>query len=358
MILKKYRSGNVFSFPENHDFIYRESGGTYEKLPLNAVFLKNANKIKGPLKYYKVDENQIEKLNNYHKTIDVPEFLYPGNPKFKYQVDRSSGKILKAPINSKNPNSYYEVDSKQQAKMKAYLANNADKIKAENEKRFYSVEDPKYQDVINLTTFNRELTEPTIKSNTANLTTGRYNTGKVPTQTLDSIVAAADRHGIDRSIALAMAGRESTFGYGVQEETGERRGQNPVNVMSAWAPKIAAMDPVNTTFHSNKKLAQKYDNLLHKYNQKEGLFYDLTSDYDKLPLQERKELYKKFVDQTQYSKKFFDSTNSGSYEYIMRHLKNVGIQGWNPKDPNYGRAIQKDVELIKRDPVLNKYLKK
>lgn len=75
-------------------------------------------------------------------------------------------------------------------------------------------------------------TIPYIPEKEIRLTTGRYNTGKISTNLLDSIHASAIRTGVPVDIALGLAGRESTLGIG----RGFKKGKpiSGTNLMSNW----------------------------------------------------------------------------------------------------------------------------
>lgn len=77
-----------------------------------------------------------------------------------------------------------------------------------------------------------EYSIPYLPEKEIRLTTGRYNTGKISTNLLDSIYDSAMRTGVPVDIALGLAGRESTLGIG----RGFKKGQSVsgTNLMSNW----------------------------------------------------------------------------------------------------------------------------
>ena len=160
------------------------------------------------------------------------------------------------------------------------------------------------------------------------LTTGRYNTGKISTNLLDSIYNASQRTGIPLDIALGLAGRESTLGIG----RGFKKGKSVsgTDLYSNWQQ--------IQTIPNNKAQMKKWNSLLGRT--------DLTDeDYD---------FKSGFLIRAQDS---LENTKSLDENPIDNALKFYQTGKYNPGDSRHTQMVEDDAKILMSDPAIQKWLK-
>lgn len=172
---------------------------------------------------------------------------------------------------------------------------------------------------------------PYIPEKEIRLTTGRYNTGKISTNLLDSIYNASQRTGVPLDIALGLAGRESTLGIG----RGFKRGQsiNGTDLYSNWQQ--IAIAP-----HSNKEI-NNYNELVKKYNKK-------------LPLTKEEANYMiSYIEAGDKAAKNIKPLNENP---IDNALKFYQTGKYNPGDSRHSQMVEEDAKILMSDPAIQKWL--
>ena len=160
------------------------------------------------------------------------------------------------------------------------------------------------------------------------LTTGRYNTGKISTNLLDSIYNASQRTGVPLDIALGLAGRESTLGIG----RGFKKGKSVsgTDLYSNWQQ--------IQTIPNNKAQMKKWNSLLGRT--------DLTDeDYD---------FKSGFLIRAQDS---LENTRPLDENPIDNALKFYQTGKYNPGDSRHTQMVEDDAKVLMSDPAIQKWLK-
>lgn len=175
-------------------------------------------------------------------------------------------------------------------------------------------------------------TIPYIPEKEIRLTTGRYNTGKISTNLLDSVYNASQRTGVPFDIALGLAGRESTLGIG----RGFKKGSNVsgTDLYSNWQ-QIQAIINSNKTVDIAQALFAKIRN---KEQLSDDEFNFLTSYLEN----EQKEL---------------DSTKAMKENPIDNALKYYASGKYNPGDKRHTQMVEEDAKILMSDPAIRQWMK-
>ena len=185
-------------------------------------------------------------------------------------------------------------------------------------------------------TFNKRQEEekskyiiPYIPEKEITLTSGRYNTGKISTNLLDSIYDAAKRTNTDIWTALAIAGKETGLGIA-------RRQPNK--------------DITNSDLVSNWNQFKT----IYLTNNQEDEFYEIQ---DKIQngtnTPEELELYKNYTNKL---RKGYNSIRPITENPLDNLYKFYKTNNPNPGDPEYKTVkIPKEIELLKADPAIQKW---
>ena len=177
---------------------------------------------------------------------------------------------------------------------------------------------------------------PYIPEKEIRLTTGRYNTGRISTNLLDSIYDAAVRTGTPLSTALGLAGRESTLGIG----RGFKRGQGiaATEMMSNW-------QQVNPALRTNKKeneLRREYRRLLSKYN---ALEEPLTA-----------EEADRMIEIMRDERERVNNLKTLDENPIDNALRYFNSGNYNRGDSRHTRMVEEDGQILLSDPAIQKWL--
>ena len=171
-------------------------------------------------------------------------------------------------------------------------------------------------------------TIPYISEKEIRLSTGRYNTGKISTNLLDSIYDSAKRTGVPIEIALGLAGRESTLGIG----RGFKKGKSisGTDLFSNW-------QQIQTMPNTKSQIA-RWNELLGK---------------DKSELTEDDYSFKS--DFLIRSQEALENTKSLKENPIDNALRFYLEGKYNPGDPNHNKMVEEDAKVIMSDPAIQKW---
>ena len=172
---------------------------------------------------------------------------------------------------------------------------------------------------------------PYIKDKEIRLTKGRYNTGKISTNLLDSIYDSASIVGIPLETALGLAGRESTLGIGRGFKEGQ--GISPTELMSNW-------QQVQTIINPNSA-GDKMSDLYEQYRQ------GIPISSEEFPF------IKKYYDN---ERKEFESTRPITENPIDNALKYYMEGNYNKGDSRHTRMVEEDGRILMTDPAIKKWL--
>lgn len=175
-----------------------------------------------------------------------------------------------------------------------------------------------------------EYSIPYLPEKEIRLTTGRYNTGKISTNLLDSIYASAVRTGTPVDVALGLAGRESTLGIGRVFKKGQSI--NGTNLMSNWQQ----IDPDIPTSKDRDRFNDIRAKILFHDNVSDDE-YNFSADYIFDDINSRKRLKKIKENPIDNALKFYQS---GKY---------------NPGDKRHSQMVEEDAKILMSDPAIKKW---
>jgi hypothetical protein len=160
--------------------------------------------------------------------------------------------------------------------------------------------------------------------NRIKLGTGRFSGANVSSKLIDDIAAAAKRNNIPIGQLLTLAGRESTFG---QQKGNNINSGNPRAYTSGWN-----VDEKYQPYEPKRFLADKKVPGINVIKSPNGYQYEVTDEKAIVEhLKKNPQLineYKKKIESTP------DIGNRNSFDLSAEFLKEKGIQGYNPRDPN------------------------
>ena len=184
--------------------------------------------------------------------------------------------------------------------------------------------------------------------NRIKLGTGRFSGANVSSKLIDDIAAAAKRNNVSVGQLLTLAGRESTFG---EDKIQIRKGFTPREYVSGWN-----IDEKYKPYDPHRFLADKKVPGINVLKDSEGYIYEVADE------KAAREYLKKNPQLIEQYKKKLDSTpslgNRNTFDLSAEFLKEKGIKGYNPGDPNYEKMFNKDYDTLKQDKALMSYLKK
>lgn len=174
---------------------------------------------------------------------------------------------------------------------------------------------------------------PYIRDKEIRLTKGRFNTGRISTNVLDSIYDAAQRTGISFQSALGLAGRESTLGIGRGFKRGN--GVTATDLFSNWQQ----IDPY---FISNKQM-DRYNELLEKYNSQKALTNEEANEMIG------------FFNEFEKKKRFLRPIQEHP---IDNALKLYAAGKYNPGDKRHTAMVEEDGRVLMTEPGIIDWLNK
>lgn len=176
------------------------------------------------------------------------------------------------------------------------------------------------------------------------LTSGKFNTGKVPNRMVDDLVKSAKSNGLDPYTMLGLAGQESTFGKGYVGAASSK------NIISGWDLGEKYSPYLYARFLADKKIpgvSTKKNSWGYEYNfNNEDSINSYLSNHPKI------------------SEDYFDKLNNQErpetfsyFDEAAKRIKAKGIQNYNAGDPNYSSDVNNSINLLKKDKNLTGYLK-
>lgn len=173
---------------------------------------------------------------------------------------------------------------------------------------------------------------PYIPEKETMLRVGRFNTGKISTNVLDSLWESSKRVGIPFAHALGLAGRESGLGYARYMK--QKGGLPSIAILSNWQQ----VQPIyNTNADQNK-----FTEIFNKYINQEVI------------TEEDMDFVRNYVknENIQYDKTrpITESPYDNALIYYMSGKYNPGEKGYNER-------VQREGELLLTDPGIQKWLK-
>ena len=194
-----------------------------------------------------------------------------------------------------------------------------DYIKAEEKKKFLEYSDKEKNKYI----------IPYIPEKEIRLTSGRYNTGKISTNLLDSIYNAAKRTNTDIWTALAIAGRETTLGIG------RRKPDKSIahsDLVSNWQQ--------YKTIHLTNREVDDYYKLQDKI---------MEGNYTPEEAEQYRNYTKRLRKEYNSVKPITENPLDNMYKYYKTHNP-------NPGDPEYKTVkIPNEIRQLKADPAIQKW---
>ena len=170
---------------------------------------------------------------------------------------------------------------------------------------------------------------PYIPEKEITLTSGRYNTGKISTNLLDSIYDAAKRTNTNIWTALAIAGNET--GLGIARRNPDKSITNS-DLVSNW-------QQFKTIYLTNDQIDKFYE------------IQDKIQNGTNTP--EELELYKSYTDKL---RKEYNSIRPITENPLDNLYKFYKTNNPNPGDPEYKTVkIPREAELLKADPAIQKW---
>jgi hypothetical protein len=196
--------------------------------------------------------------------------------------------------------------------------------------------------------FNKLNTWPELSGKTINLTTDRYRGANIPIEYLNMLTDSAKRFKLDPYLLYAIAGRESTFGQG---KNNEGRNVSPINLVSGWN-----IDEPYRPYSYERFLADKNSPNIIKSKSSSGLFFHTPEKENEL-----NELNNYIIENNlfdEYKNKISKSPKlqyTNPFDLVSEFIVNKGIEKYNPGDPDYKNKINKEIELLRSDPEFTKY---
>ena len=168
------------------------------------------------------------------------------------------------------------------------------------------------------------------------LTTGRYNTGRISTNVLDSIYDAAMRTGTPLEVALGLAGRESTLGIGRGFKRGH--GISATEMMSNW-------QQINPNLETNRQGTERRKEYRALWNKYRKLKEPLTKE-------EADRLIEIYNEEQEKINKLRDITENP----IDNALKYYNTGNYNKGDKRHSQMVEEDGRILLSDPAVRRWL--
>lgn len=175
-------------------------------------------------------------------------------------------------------------------------------------------------------------TTPYIPEKEVVLTTGRFNTGRISTNVLDSLLASSKRTGYPFEDALGLAARESGLGYARYHRAKGKLSNTAL--LSNW-------NQVQTIYNTNN-MVDKFKSIYNKYMNEQPIT-DKELDFIKL-----------YIDNED---KQYDSTRPITENVWDNALKQFESGNYNPADPTYMDKVREEGRMLMQDRAIKKWAK-
>lgn len=175
-------------------------------------------------------------------------------------------------------------------------------------------------------------TTPYIPEKEVMLTTGRFNTGRISTNVLDSLLASSKRTGYSFEDALGLAARESGLGYARWHKAKGKLSNTAL--LSNW-------NQVQTVYNTNS-MVDKFKSIYNKYINEQPIT-DKELDFIKL-----------YIDNED---KQYDSTRPITENVWDNALKTFESGNYNHADPTYMNKVRMEGRMLMQDPAIKRWAK-
>jgi hypothetical protein len=195
-------------------------------------------------------------------------------------------------------------------------------------------ENPKKSAIIEAKLKSRRFNSiPYIKDDEIMLRTGKYNTGKISKNVLDSIYASSQRTGVPIEIPMGIAGVESTLGIGYGFKEG--RPISSTELVSNWQQFGLNTEKVSEV--------NKYNDIYHKYLKGERL-----SDSEIEFVKKREEKNNVNLKNVEAVKELKENPIDNAVRYFLKGK-------YNPEEPGYNDKVRTEGKLLMTDPAIKKW---
>lgn len=179
--------------------------------------------------------------------------------------------------------------------------------------------------------------------NTIKLNNGNFRGANVDTQLLDDIVASAKRKGVDPYTMLGVAGQETALGSHGYNNTDQNQ------VMSGWNVAEKYKPEYNTLFLADHRVPG-----VNVVRDNTGMGANITNaDSTESYLRQHPQLIDTYRN-TQGAK--IPQGKVPLMDLTADYIKQKGIAGYNPGDPDYANKVNKRIQELKTDPTMKKYM--
>lgn len=179
---------------------------------------------------------------------------------------------------------------------------------------------------------NYSLQEPGVK-----LTEGHLRGAKIPNSLIQDVKKAGDKYGVDPLDILAVAGKESTFGYGPFGSTRVQDGQ--IRSRDLFTFNDFTVKPPKTfeefAFDKGKKVEHEKGFHGYRFTVPDSEIENIYNDHD---------LKKEYI---KYLSKFKDDPEQVSIvDLIAKRIAERGVGSINPGDTSYPQRVQQYKQLL------------
>jgi hypothetical protein len=196
------------------------------------------------------------------------------------------------------------------------------------------------------------------KEDPIRLTTGKMRGATPSKKLIKDIAAAADAEGIDRNTLLGLAAQESMFGSGYS--AGRREvpvGSSAKSVVSGWD-----LDTPYRPTDLKKFLKDKGVPGIDLVKTKTGYLYtnapNVTNEQLNRSIDSMAQVHPELIEQyAQANSNVIPSADVDYFREAAKFIKTKGLNKYNPGDPDYPNKVANSINLVKKDPNLQNYLR-
>jgi hypothetical protein len=189
------------------------------------------------------------------------------------------------------------------------------------------------------------------KDPTITLNKGNFRNAKVNTKVIDDAVASAKKKGIPLWQMMGMAAQETALGTNRKErDSGYERPNTQRNIVSGWN----TTEPVLPEDYEVYMAGHGVPGTKAIVTDKRYVGVVTNQDAAERYLQQ----HPKVIDSYRKSQSLKIPKNIMSeFDYAANYLKEKGIKGYNPKNPNYHKEVNTRIQELYSDPVFMSYIK-
>lgn len=179
--------------------------------------------------------------------------------------------------------------------------------------------------------------------NTIKLNNGNFRGANVDTQLIDDIIASAKRKKVDPWTMLGVAGQESALGANGYWNKDQHQ------VMSGWNAANNIKPETDNLFLADHRVPG-----VNAVKGHTGIGADITNaDSTEHYLTQHPQLIDNYRN-SQGAK--IPQGKVPLMDLTADYIKQKGVQGYNPGDPDYTNKVNKRIQELKTDPVMKKYI--